>query len=617
LSSEDDKYESIENHGVIGNMRTAAVIAVDGTIDFFCTPSFDSPSVFASLLDAEKGGCFRIDPQMDGVRYKQLYLPDTNILISRYLSDGAVAEITDCMPIEEDGKPSAYADQILRLIRVVKGPLRFKVRCAPRFDYARSAHRAEKRENAVLFFPANAELSSMALYSTVALSVDGLDAVAEFTLNEGEEASFVFGCVKGEAVDGAELLAPEHIQPCYEETTRYWRQWVSKSAYRGRWREMVNRSALVLKLLSSQENGSTVAAVTFGLPEAVGAHRNWDYRYTWLRDSSFSLYALVRLGFNEEVRYYTNWVRARVLDGLKTESEDGPLRPVYRADGSKDLKEIELTHLSGYKNSRPVRIGNAASGQLQLDIYGEVMDAIYLANKYSDGISKDGWRRVCDLMSWLRQNWDRPDDGIWEVRNERRHLLHSRLMSWVAFDRAIRLSLKRSLEAPLGEWYEARRLINDDILNGFWDEELQSFVQAKGSKDIDAALLLMPMLRFISPTDHRWLSTLARIEASLSEGGLVFRYRRGSDAMAGNEGGFTACSFWLVECLARSHQVEKAELLFGKVLGYANHLGLYAEELGSSGEHRGNIPQGLTHLSLISAATSLDRALDRTKDTWI
>jgi GH15 family glucan-1,4-alpha-glucosidase len=611
-----DSYQLIENHGVIGNMRSAAVIAVDGTIDFFCYPSFDSPTIFASLLDSEKGGCFRINPQIKDARYKQMYLPDTNILISRYLSGSGVAEVTDFMPVETGEKPSAYADQIVRTIRVVKGTVSFKVRCAPRFDYARSTHRTEIRQGTICFHPANTGLPSMALYSTAPLFVDGLDAVSEFTLKKGEQASFAFGCMKSEELDPTELLAPERVDECFQETARYWRKWISKSAYKGRWREIVNRSALVLKVLFSEEHGSTVAAATFGLPEAVGGNRNWDYRYTWLRDSSFSLYALVRLGFSEEVRTYTNWLRARVLDGLSKQTVDGPLRPIYRSDGGNDLGEIELSHLSGYKNSRPVRIGNGASGQLQLDIYGEVMDAIYLANKYSDGISKDGWRRICELMSWLRQNWNRPDEGIWEVRGERRHLLHSRLMSWVAFDRAIRLSHKRSLESPLVEWYEARRLINDDILNDFWDEELQSFIQAKGSQEIDASLLLMPMLRFISPTDPRWLSTLARIETCLSEDGLVFRYRQGTDVWEGEEGNFTACSFWLVECLARSHQIEKAQLLFEKVLGYANHLGLYSEQLGSGGEHRGNMPQALTHLALISAASSLDRALDGTKDTW-
>ena len=616
MSTEIDTYQLIENHGVIGNMRSAAVIAVDGTIDFFCYPSFDSPTIFASLLDAEKGGSFRIDPQIQDVRYKQMYLPDTNILVSRYLSGSGVAEVTDFMPVAVDGKRSAYADQIIRMIRVVKGSVRFKVRCSPRFDYARSTHRIEIHKGVIYFYPAKTSLSSMALHSTAPLFVHGLEAVAEFTLQKGEQASFAFGCVQSEDLESTELLEAERVQQCFQETTQFWREWIAKSAYKGRWREIVNRSALVLKVLFSQEYGSTIGAATFGLPEAVGGNRNWDYRYTWLRDSSFSLYALVRLGFSEEVRVYTNWLRARVLDGLSKDTVDGPLRPLYRSDGGDDLDEIELSHLSGYRNSRPVRIGNGASSQLQLDIYGEVMDAIYLANKYSDGISKDGWRRICGLLSWLRQNWNHPDEGIWEVRGERRHRLHSRLMSWVAFDRAIRLSHKRSLESPLVEWYETRRLINDEILNEFWDEKLQTFVESKGSSEVDAALLLMPMLRFISPTDPRWLSTLARIETCLSEDGLVFRYRQGIDGFEGEEGNFTACSFWLVECLARSHQVEKAQLLFEKVLGYANHLGLYSEQLGSGGEHRGNIPQALTHLALISAASSLDRALDGTKDTW-
>jgi GH15 family glucan-1,4-alpha-glucosidase len=371
-----------------------------------------------------------------------------------------------------------------------------------------------------------------------------------------------------------------------------------------------------LKLLFSQAHGSTVAAVTFGLPEKIGGTRNWDYRYTWLRDSSFCLYALVRLGLAGEVSAYTRWLRARLTDGLSAQSEDGPLRVMYRTDGGDHLAEIELDHLTGYRGSRPVRIGNRAAEQLQLDIYGEIMDAVYLSNKYATGISKEGWRRVMRLMDWLSHNWGRPDEGIWEVRNGRKHLLHSRLMCWVAFDRAIRLAHKRSLDGPLVEWYEIRRQIDTDIVENFWDEDLKSFVQAKGEQTVDAALLLMPMLRYISPTDPRWLSTLNRIEKVLTEDSLVFRYASGTDGIDGDEGCFTACSFWFIECLARAGQVDKALLLFNKMLGYANHLGLYSEQLGSSGEHLGNFPQALTHLALISAATFLDRKLDGVKETW-
>lgn len=606
----------IESHGVIGNMRSAALVSVGGTIDFFCFPRFDSPSVFAGLLDAENGGFFSIEPDIEGVRCKQLYLPDTNILLTRYLSDHGVAEITDFMPVEEGTQVSAYAHQIIRMVRVVKGSIRFRMRCAPRFDYARATHRACKEADAICFRPDTETFESIVLHGTVPLSVDGYDGVADFTLNKGETASFAFGSVREEEKGQKELLDPESIEHCFQQTSDYWRGWIAQSVYKGRWREMVNRSALVLKLLFSQEHGSAVAAVTFGLPETIGGVRNWDYRYTWLRDSSFSLYALVRLGLSGEVRAYTQWLRARLMDGLNTDTQDGPLRVMYRVDGGDHLRETELDHLAGYKNSRPVRIGNEASQQLQLDIYGEIMDAVYLSNKYSAAISKDGWRRVCRLIEWLRQNWEREDEGIWESRAGRKHLLHSRLMCWVAFDRAIRLSDKRSLDAPLADWYEARRRINDDILDNFWDEEMQSFVQAKGEKVVDASMLLMPMVRFISPTDPRWLLTLERIESSLTEDSLVFRYPVGNDGIFGDEGSFTPCSFWLIECLARSGQVDKARLLFDKMLGYANHLGLYSEQLGRSGEHLGNFPQALTHLALISAATYLDRVLDGTKDTW-
>ena len=624
----------IENHGIIGNMRSAAIIAIDGAIDFFCFPHFDSPTIFAALLDPEKGGFFRIEPLMDNIRYKQMYLPDTNILLTRFLSEDGVAELMDFMPVqsgdENDGtdgnetarnetdRTESYAHQILRSVRVVKGEVSFKVRCAPRFDYARGSHRTRRDGDAICFESDVAGCPSMALHATVPLTVDGADGTAAFTLKQGETpVSFGFGSFKQEEMGPAKLLDPAEAERHFQQSAQYWRDWIAKSAYKGRWREMVNRSALVLKVLFSQEHGSTIAAATFGLPEKIGGSRNWDYRYTWLRDSSFALYALVRLGFSGEVRDYTKWLKARAMDGLSGDlSEDGPLRIMYRTNGEASPEEIELDHLAGYKDSRPVRIGNRAGQQLQLDIYGEIMDATYLSNKYSSGISKDGWRRVCKIMDWLRENWERPDEGIWEVRGGRRHLLHSRLMCWVAFDRAIRLAYKRSLEAPLSEWYEVRKLINDDILNNFWNEELQSFVQSKGGDAIDASLLLMPMLRFISPVDPRWLSTLDRIEKCLAEDSLVFRYTVGTDGLEGGEGSFTACSFWLVECLARAGQVDKARLLFDKMLGYANHLGLYSEQLGSSGEHLGNFPQALTHLALISAASYLDRALEGIKETW-
>jgi GH15 family glucan-1,4-alpha-glucosidase len=604
--------QPIENYGVIGNMRSIALVSVEGAIDFFCFPNFDSPTVFAALLDEDRGGTFSIDADLPGMRTKQLYLPETNILLTRFLSEFGVAEITDFMPVLEGKKGAIYAHQIIRMVRVIKGEVPFVLRCAPRFDYARCSHKAHMDGMIICFEPEDEKCPPMTLHATLPLALEGQDAVAGFTLKAGEKAMFAFG----EADSDTELLAPEEIENHFQETARYWREWLSHTNYSGRWREIVNRSALMLKLLCSQEYGSVIAAPTFGLPERIGGERNWDYRYSWLRDSAFTLYAFMRLGFVEEAQAFTNWLRDRLHD----DAEHGPLQVMYRVDGSQELEEEILEDFAGFQESRPVRIGNAASDQLQLDIYGELMDAIYLSNKYGDGISYSDWKGVRRILDWLSKNWNRPDEGIWEVRGGRKNFLHSRLMCWVAFDRAIRLGEKRSLSAPFAELLATRDAISDDIHANFWNESLQSFVQYEGSSDVDASALLMPLLRFISPVDPRWLSTMKAIEATLTEDSLVYRYDTVGnpiDGLRGREGSFTACSFWFIECLARSHQMEKARLLFDKMLGYANHLGLYSEQLGSSGQHLGNFPQAFTHLALISAATYLDRALSgRNHITW-
>jgi GH15 family glucan-1,4-alpha-glucosidase len=408
----------------------------------------------------------------------------------------------------------------------------------------------------------------------------------------------------------------ELLDQRFRNTAQFWKAWISKSKYKGRWREVVQRSALVLKLLISREHGSLIAAPTFSLPESIGGVRNWDYRFTWLRDATFTLYALIRLGFVDETEAFIDWLKDRLSD----DAQRGPLQVMYGVDGRQDLEEISLDQFGGYENSQPVRIGNAAYQQLQLDIYGEMMDSIYLANKYGKPIPHAGWQDVQRLLDWLRNNWRRPDEGIWEVRGGAREFLHSRVMCWVAFDRALRLADKRSLSGPLDVWRQTRDEIRNDIFTNFWDDELKSFVQAKGTKELDAAALLMPMMRFISPVDPMWLSTMKAIEEHLVEDTLVRRYeveRTQVDGLPGSEGSFTACSFWYVECLARAGELEKAQLLFEKLLGYANHLGLYSEELGADGRHLGNFPQAFTHLALISAASYLDRALSGPNDaTW-
>ena len=602
-------FPLIEDHGVIGNMQSIALVDIHGSIDFLCYPDFDSPTVFASLLDDKKGGCFQIQPQLTNARVRQLYLPNTNILLTRFLAEEGVAELTDYMPIEQAGE---QPNEIVRKVSVIRGNVPFKMSCRPRFGYAAVSHQLQLSEHCATFTPADSRCPPMSLHSTVALTAQSDDVLSSFTLKAGETATFIFGSPRAkEQPPEIGLLGRRFL-----DTSQFWRAWISQSNYKGRWRETVNRSALLLKLLISRKHGSIIAAPTFSLPEKIGGVRNWDYRFTWLRDAAFTLYALIRLGFIDETEAFIEWLKDRLGD----DAQRGPLQVMYGLDGRQQLDEISLDHLSGYENSRPVRIGNAAYSQLQLDIYGEMMDSTYLANKYGKSVTYQGWNNVQRILKWLEQNWQRPDEGIWEVRGGPREFLHSRLMSWVAFDRALRLGLKRSLPGPLDVWRRTRDAIREDIFNNFWDPELQSFVQAKGTKDVDASCLLMPLMRFISPVDPMWLATMRKIEERLVEDTLVRRYevnRSHVDGLPGTEGSFTACSFWYVECLARAGELEKAQLLFEKLLGYANHLGLYSEELGADGRHLGNFPQAFTHLALISAATYLDRALSGTKeDVW-
>ncbi|HKF01148.1 MAG TPA: glycoside hydrolase family 15 protein [Candidatus Sulfotelmatobacter sp.] len=600
-------FEPIENYGAIGNMRSIALVGMNGSIDFLCFPRFDSPTVFAALLDDQLGGRFQIQPQLKHSRVRQLYLPDTNILLTRFLSNDGLVELTDFMPISAEAE---QPNELVRSVAVIRGDVSFSLLCQPRFNYGTCGHKVDVNGLCATFSSENPACPHMALYSTVPLSQESQDAKAQFRLRAGERATFVFGGVRPEG----QKPEMESVEDRFHQTARFWKGWIAKSKYKGRWREMVNRSALILKLLISREHGSLIAAPTFSLPEEIGGVRNWDYRFTWLRDATFTLYALIRLGFIDEAESFIHWLKGRLGD----DAERGPLQVMYGIDGRQKLDESVLDHLRGYENSRPVRIGNAAYQQLQLDIYGEMMDSVYLANKYGDQISHGDWQDVQRILGWLAKNWQRPDEGIWEVRGGAREFLHSRLMCWVAFDRALRLAQKRSLSGPLEAWTRVRDAIRDDIFTNFWDPELQSFVQSKGSKALDAAVFLMPMMRFISPVDPMWDSTMKAIEARLVEDTLVHRYEAEKtqvDGLPGGEGSFTACSFWYIECLARAGQLEKAQLLFEKLLGYANHLGLYSEELGANGRHLGNFPQAFTHLALISAATYLDRELSGTNNT--
>jgi GH15 family glucan-1,4-alpha-glucosidase len=558
--------------------------------------------VFAAILDDKKGGFFRIAFEHDST-YRQLYLPETNILITRFLSAQGVGEVIDFMPIVPKGHHKQA--EIIRIVNSVRGTLRCRVDCKPAYDYARAEHQVELRPEGAVF---EAPGANFALLSPVPLAREGAAVHASLVLEPGEQAVFTFR--HGRPGKGGRLLArPTNGEAALNRTTRFWRKWLNKGRYEGRWREMVERSALALKLLTFEPTGAIVAAPTCSLPEEIGGVRNWDYRYTWIRDAAFTTYAFLRLGYNEEAADFMHWLETRAQE---KDAPTGPLQIMYRIDGSPEIPELELTHLEGYKGSRPVRIGNAAAEQLQLDIYGELIDSIYLYDKYVTQVSYDLWIKIRKMLLWVARHWESPDEGIWEVRAERRQFVYSKMQCWVALDRGLRLASKRGLPNNR-EWLRSTRdRIYESIMKNGWNPRRQSFVQYYGSDALDASNLLMPLVRFVSAKDPRMLSTLDRTMEELVSDSLVYRYEIGKgagDGLSGSEGTFSVCTFWLVESLARAGRLDEARLIFEKMLTYANPLGLYAEQIGPSGQALGNFPQAFTHLGLISAAFCLNRLL--------
>lgn len=588
----------IGEHGVIGDLETAALVAKDGTIDYLCWPSLDSPTIFADLLHADKGGSFSITPHLVDPRTSQLYIPDTNILITRFMGQDGSAEILDLMPFPgERSHPDRTERCLIRKVTATRGKIHFTAMCQPRFDYARIVPSVSARDKGMRF---DGGAVTITLSSSIRLVEKEGAAQAYFTLTKGESAWFVLGEEPKVPTTG------EIVEQEIAAAVGAWRRWVNQSTYKGRWRDEIHRSALALKLLTSIRHGSIAAAATFSLPEATGAGRNWDYRAVWIRDASFTNYALMRLGFFDEAKAFYDWMSKRISDTEHGEA----IRIMYAIDGSEALDESELPHFSGYAGTQPVRIGNAAHAQTQLDIYGELIDGLYLFSKYSSAISHEGWKHVCGIIDHVMEHWEESDAGIWEIRDEPRHFLHSRLMCWVAMDRAIRLAAKRSLPAPLAKWTECRDRIASDIWANFRHPVHGYFVQSRDGTELDAALLMMPLMRFVSATDPVWLKTLDAISEQLRDDGMIYRYRN-ADGLEGGEGAFTTCIFWYAECLARADRMDEAQLILAQAMTYANEVGLFSEELDLKGEALGNFPQALTHLAFISAAYFIDRKLDR------
>ncbi|SRR5581483_9033079 len=612
-------YPPIANHGLIGDLQTAALVTTCGEIDWFCYPRFDSPSVFASLLSRSNGGSFRISPATEGCVTQQSYFAETAILVTRFMSEAGVGSVTDFMPIPEDPSSPTDRHRIVRVLRAVRGQMTFVIECNPSFDYGRGKHKVELTDAGAVFM---SELGDLTLHVIGEPGVKVTEEVDTFTrhdggirltltLREGE----ISGVILESAAEGGPRRIPkEEIFGLLEQNVHYWRTWLAHSTYRGRWREMVDRSAITLKLMTYAPTGALVAAPTAGLPEQVGGERNWDYRFTWVRDASLSVHSLCCLGFTEEAEAFGYWIRDRLRE--HAERPPGPLPIMFRIDGSSDLEEFTLDHFEGYRGSRPVRIGNAAGEQLQLDIYGEAMQAGYQNDLAGFAPADQTMRDVIKLMDWLSDNWDQPDEGIWETRGGRQPFVYGRLMCWVAFDRLIRIVQRHGRPAPVQRWIAERDKIYEQIMKSGWNPKLRAFTQYNGSTVLDAALLRMPIVGFISPKDPLWQSTLEAMDRILVSDNLVYRYdpTASPDGLRGSEGTFSMCTFWYVDALAVSGRLEEARLTFEKMHNYSNHVGLYGEEIGLTGEQLGNFPQAFTHLGLINSATLLNEYLDRAKD---
>jgi GH15 family glucan-1,4-alpha-glucosidase len=599
-------YPDIADHGLIGDLQTAALVATDGTIDWFCCPRFDSPSVFASLLDDRRGGRFALAPVTPTGTTKQMYMPDTAILVTRFLSETGIAEVVDFMPIERPTMVSQNR-RIVRVVRGIRGQVEFEAKVEPRFDYGRRPHQVHANGTTAVFEsgPERLYLSSLS-----PLQRDGADIRARFAVGAGETRGFV---LEYGGSGGPQEVGNGQVIEMYLETEAFWQRWLEHSTYRGRWREQAERSAITLKLMTYAPSGGLVAAPTAALPEQVGGSRNWDYRYTWVRDGSFSVFALLGLGFVEEAAAFGDWLRARVEEQAGNAS--GPLKIMYRVDGSSDLTEETLDDLDGYRGSRPVRIGNGASDQLQLDIYGEALNSIHILDSgvFGDwGIGHEGWNQIVTVVDWLCDHWHDPDEGIWETRGGRRPFVYGQVMSWVAFDRAIRMAVNRGRPADVQRWVRERDRIQEQVMTRGWNEKLGAFVQYEDGDVLDASLVLMPLMGFIVPNDPRWQSTMAAMDKTLVDDSLVFRYdpQASPDGLPGSEGTFSLCTFLYVDALSRSARLEEARLTFSKMLTYANHVGLYSEEIDPTGQQVGNFPQAFTHLALIAAVVNLDKELD-------
>jgi len=592
-------FKPIGDYGIIGNMLSAALVGVDGSIDWCCLPRFDSPSVFAAILDDEKGGRFGINPR-ESFKSSQAYIHDTNVLQTTFQTGTGTATVTDFMPCYRNSQGRLIKlNEIHRLVECAEGEVALEVSFEPKLDYARADTQLTISKNGAA---ARAGEETLILSSPVSLTVNGSRAVGQFILRQGQQARFVLRYGSDKPLS----LGLYHTAKKLEQTTAYWQKQAGDCICPGLWREPIVRSYLVLHLLVYAATGAIIAAPTTSLPERIGGERNWDYRFTWLRDASMTLNAFFRLGHQEEALSFFKWL-------VDVCGKCGPETQIlHNIDFADPPEEQELEHLSGYRGSRPVRIGNDAYKQIQLDVFGEVLDAAWYFADMGGYIGQHTWGLLESFVQAACDSWNLPDSGIWEVRGGLHHFVHSKLMCWVAVDRGIKIAGQLGYTENIERWRKAAEDIRESILTKGWNEERGAFTQHYDTRALDASNLLMPLFGFIPATDERFLSTLERTVEELGWNGLLLRYKTDEtdDGLSGSEGAFLWCSFWLVRNFIRLDRLDEAKALYEKLLGYRNHLGLLSEMVEPvSGETLGNFPQALTHLAIIITGQELNQAL--------
>jgi GH15 family glucan-1,4-alpha-glucosidase len=582
--------QRIDHYALIGNSRTAALVGRNGSIDWLCVPRFDAPSVFAMLVGTVDHGRWLIAPS-ERARVARRYRGDTLVLETEFTTHGGTVRLVDFMPMWPE------RTDIVRIVEGVRGRVPMRMQIVFRFGYGTVIPWVRRSEGALL---ATAGPHSMELRTPVKTRGKGFTTVAEFSIERGDRVPFVLTHFPSHEA----RPLPIDADAALDATERAWLAWCKVCAYEGRWRGPVMRSLLTLKALTYAPTGGTVAAPTTSLPERLGGVRNWDYRYCWVRDATFTLYAFLLAGYRDEARAWREWL----LRAAAGRPQD--LQVLYGVRGERQLAEFDIPWLPGYRESRPVRVGNAASRQWQLDVYGEVIDTLCVAAEAGLELYPDSWSFQRTLLEFLESEWSKPDNGIWEVRGPRRHFTHSKVMAWVAADRAIRSAEHSKLEAPLDRWRAMRDDIHRTVCRRGFDASRNTFVQYFGSRDLDASLLLIPIVGFLPPNDPRVHGTIAAVERDLTDRGFVRRYatRREIDGLPHNEALFLPCSFWLADALALAGEQRRAERLFKRLLGVANDVGLLAEEYDPRSRHQlGNFPQALSHVALINTARNLER----------